>query len=269
MNDKWINKSKESSMAINPYFTIYGNLEDNVEVDSGQKLWHMFDNKLITHDFWDLNMKGTNYCYMWHITLLDCVCKCSDIYYLEDAIKKYNWVYQTNDFGMDALSCACQIGNMSAIKCIIKYHPNINHLDCRGYNALAHLIFGYNPSIEMIDILLEYGFDLDGKTGEDQTVLHLACIRSNWSIIEFLLEKGMCIYTRDKYSNTAFSYCNLHIVKDDTKVENFRPKWNPTNHRYVDYKTQEFIIMILWCFQGLPKELIIIILEYTIIMPIL
>lgn len=255
-------------MSIIPFSNPYDRMNCDI-TDKTVKLWYYFEHRIITHEIWDLNFTGLNYSDVWNNSMLDIICKHSDTYYLQKALAHYNWIHQTNAYTMDALSIACQYGNTSAIKIILQYQPNVKHVDCRNFNALAHHIYGYNPQLEIIKTLVQYGFALDHKVCDGKTLLHLVCIKNNLEVMRYLAD-FISIYIPDNYGNMALKYCNIHILGHPQLSAWFQQSWNHKIHRYLSPQIKDRVLTIVVLFQEVvPIELIHYILEQSIVISIL
>lgn len=67
--------------------------------------------------------------------------------------------------------------------------------------------------VELVEILLEYGADINSLLGEE-TPLHVSVTKSNKAVIKMLLQKGAIVNAKTKYEKTA-----LHIAAEHAKYE--------------------------------------------------
>ena len=68
-------------------------------------------------------------------------------------------------------------------------------------------IMGY---INMVEMILDRGFDVHDKDNYGNTILHYASLRDHINIIEMLLERGVDINSKDNDSRTAL-HCAAHF----------------------------------------------------------
>jgi len=81
---------------------------------------------------------------------------------------------------------------------------DIHIKDAKGRTALFWAI--HHEYTEVIDTLIQLGYDTSCTVTDDLPALHYAVYKNNASIVHLLLEKKLDIETQDVYQNTALSY---------------------------------------------------------------
>ena len=80
--------------------------------------------------------------------------------------------------------------------------------DNKGRSALFWAI--HHDSPDMINILLNLGYDTSQTVTEELPALHYAVYKNNADIVTTLLEHKLNIECQDKYKNTALSYAYIY-----------------------------------------------------------
>lgn len=87
--------------------------------------------------------------------------------------------------GHTALQAACQNGHIEVVRCLIRYHANIEEEDQDGDRAMHHASFGDEPDI--VALLSENGADANARNRRKQTPLHVAVNKGHIGVIKALL----------------------------------------------------------------------------------
>ena len=69
----------------------------------------------------------------------------------------------------------------------------------------------------MFKYLEEKGLNVDAKSGNGRTVLHLAARGGNLEMVKYLVECGADINAKDKYGSTALDWARNDDVKEYLK----------------------------------------------------
>ena len=84
-----------------------------------------------------------------------------------------------------------------------------------GWTALHWAALSDNMNI--VEILLDRGIDINSKDNNDNTALHLAAIKGNINIVEILLDRGIDINSKGNDGRTALHWAasngNMNIVE--------------------------------------------------------
>jgi len=107
-------------------------------------------------------------------------------------------------------------GEIKNVAEFVKKDPKIvNELSEWGYSALmmAAVWNNINPT-EMIEFLLSKGADINLRSKEGKTVLHLAAEDANEDIVKLLIENNADPYIKDKMDRAPFFYAILGKRKE-------------------------------------------------------
>ena len=85
------------------------------------------------------------------------------------------------------LEWASYKGEIARVKELLKQKPDINHRDQSGGTALH--AGTWQDNLEILEILLEYGFDIDAQGSFNKnTPLHDAVWGGNFKVVQFLIQ---------------------------------------------------------------------------------
>ena len=106
-------------------------------------------------------------------------------------IKEYNADIFTKDrYGRNILMEAIRARSEVLIKDFIELGIDVNEIDKNGYSSIVASAF-FNPSTEILDLLIKNGADINFKTVKKENLLIFASRNnSNEQIIEYFLNKG-------------------------------------------------------------------------------
>lgn len=106
---------------------------------------------------------------------------------------------------------AVEVGDkLGALKILQSQPPQQNHLsiNCTNTDGWAPLhVAASEGHTGMVEILLEYGANLDARTKNFRTPLHIACIRGNFAVIQALLMANADPDAKDIDGNTPAHFC--------------------------------------------------------------
>jgi ankyrin repeat protein len=106
---------------------------------------------------------------------------------------------------MTPLLVAASTGEKEQLQMLLEKGSNISETDCLGKTAL-HLAVE-NSDLEMIKFLLEdEKLDVNVRSSQNQTGLHLACYHGNLSVIQNLIDKGAIIDAKDEFGAEPIHY---------------------------------------------------------------
>lgn len=89
-----------------------------------------------------------------------------------------------------ALSWAVNQGHFNVSKILIEAGANVNHKDAEEETVLMVAIQSEETNLELLDLLLENGADIEAQDNIGWTVLSHAVNMDDVEIAKFLLEKG-------------------------------------------------------------------------------
>ncbi|KAN0073208.1 hypothetical protein V8E54_008428 [Elaphomyces granulatus] len=117
-----------------------------------------------------------------------------------------------DDTGMTPLIHAAEDGteSLNLVETLLQNSANVDLADDEGYSPLHRVCFHWN-CCEMVEVLLRYGADVDRKTMDKETALHLALQNSEPSVktVELLLTHGARINATNEDGRTP-----LHIAAE-------------------------------------------------------
>lgn len=109
-----------------------------------------------------------------------------------------------------SLLIASEDGNISEIKCALDQGADVNTKDSDdGWTALMHASkYGY---VEIVDLLIKSGADVNAGSISNHTALMLASNFSHHEIMKILLDHGADVFAQDTYGGTALNSCKVKI----------------------------------------------------------
>ncbi|EAY02539.1 hypothetical protein TVAG_494880 [Trichomonas vaginalis G3] len=126
--------------------------------------------------------------------------------------------YRDNGSQLTILHHACAKNNIKAVKCLISHGADLNMLNSGGYSVIHFAIFStvrgisvksFGPDfvnesevIDLIELLLSNGANVNLKNEDGYTPLHMASFMSTRGIVETLISHGAEInsLTKDGYT---------------------------------------------------------------------
>ncbi|XP_063924177.1 uncharacterized protein LOC135138192 isoform X2 [Zophobas morio] len=118
------------------------------------------------------------------------------------------------NMGTTPLQLACKHGNYKATNSLLKHGANVNCIDHIGENALHHSL-DLNDNMEVINLLLSNGIDINAQNERGTTVLQLACQYNNFESAKTFLDNGSDINMTDNDKNTALHYVCYNEAEND------------------------------------------------------
>ncbi|PCJ52603.1 MAG: hypothetical protein COA79_23650 [Planctomycetota bacterium] len=104
------------------------------------------------------------------------------------------------------------LGNFKNASALLSFSPNLaNTKDAKGRFPI-HLAVK-NKRIEVIELLLAKGADIESQDINKKTPLHYAAEGGIMEAIELLLAKGADLKSKDKLNETAFDLASKHNHK--------------------------------------------------------
>ena len=99
--------------------------------------------------------------------------------------------------------------NIDIIKLLLKHGANTNVLTLGGRETPLHGICGsqwITGTPEMVEVLLEYGANIDAQSVEGRTPLIFACLNTNIELLDCLLKNKANPSLKDNKGKSALSY---------------------------------------------------------------
>ena len=110
---------------------------------------------------------------------------------------------------MTPLLVAASTGQLKMLQMFVEKGANISETDCLGKTAF-HLAIE-NKDLEMTKFLLEdEKVDVNAKSLQGQTGLHLACYHGNLSTVQYLIDKGAIVDAKDKFGVQPIHYASAY-----------------------------------------------------------
>ena len=119
-------------------------------------------------------------------TALHLTAKNGDTGMTELLLKLGHPVDAPNDFGDTALSDA--VYNPAIVRILLEHGANVNHKDQNGYGAINEA-----DSLEVFELLLDAGADIDDISGGGDWPLKCACEDGDSELVNFLLKRGASV----------------------------------------------------------------------------
>ncbi len=118
--------------------------------------------------------------------------------------------------GRDALIIASLGNRVETYKMLVeKYDLNVNHKGSYGSFSFFNACKSENK--ELIEFILEKGFNIDNKDNNEYKALMISSEEGNIDIIKLLLEKGADVNAKNSKGGTALliasKYRNLEVIK--------------------------------------------------------
>lgn len=127
---------------------------------------------------------------------------------IDRVIKEGEEINCFTEEGERPIHAAAKTGSIKMVRFLIENGADFSAIDNEG-DSILHYAFNSDSqkNIDLIEYLLESGFDFGVKNMKGWTLLMLAIQERNWSIAKYLSEKKAAINIPDKYGNSP-----LHVV---------------------------------------------------------
>jgi ankyrin repeat protein len=120
--------------------------------------------------------------------------------------------YHKND--NNCLNTSLYNGNIEICELLLKYGADINYKDNSGYYPIHRVALSKN--IYLLDLLIKYGADINQQDDNGNTLLHLAIIINNKDLIKKIL-----YYNPDLTIKNTLLLTSLECTNDDKILEIF------------------------------------------------
>ncbi len=98
----------------------------------------------------------------------------------------------------DILHIACYEQNLAMVELLIQYGADVNATDKDGKTALFSAIFADNANKKTVELLLK-----NNANPNVDNILHHACYEQNFALVKLLVENGADVNATDKDNETA------------------------------------------------------------------
>lgn len=130
-----------------------------------------------------------------------------------------------NGARIDAFAVA-MLGMTSVMKSFIDVQPDIHSVPGpHGIPLLSHAVFGRERALEVFELLIERGADVNGAANAGMTCLMSAAMVGNIEALEVLLEQGADTTAQDSKGQTALDLARsreqtdaIAILEDQTRA---------------------------------------------------
>ncbi|GFS98733.1 ANK_REP_REGION domain-containing protein [Trichonephila clavipes] len=107
--------------------------------------------------------------------------------------KDYDVNYTNSDVQLSAFLCACLSGNASLIAFMIRKGADVNSVSTCGDSGFYLAVYGLDSrtsNFQNLDVLLAAGCDINCQNNNGFTALHLASMKGNVLLVQYLLRNG-------------------------------------------------------------------------------
>ena len=118
--------------------------------------------------------------------------------------------------GKTALHVSCSLGNLSAIQLLIRGKANPSIQDKKG-NTPLHCAVLANPSVKIVEYLIEEGADINSQNIRGYTPLLLAISSGYEDVAHFLIDSGTDVELRSHDGKTALMLAAINGFVELTK----------------------------------------------------
>jgi ankyrin repeat protein len=145
----------------------------------------------------------------------------------------------TSFLSADEIHEATWKGDLEKIKKLLDQNPElVNAQDESGLTPLHYAVnYGYENQIQIINLLLEKGADVNIKTLDGRTPLHNAAEAANKNVVELLISKGAKVNVKNDSDCTPFFYA---VVRGHKEIINLLL----ANGAEIDVKDRKAKIML-------------------------
>jgi len=147
-------------------------------------------------------------------------------------------MYFVDEIGRTGFYGACFMGNLNVVQFMVQHGFDMNvsdnngftgfHVACTGGKLNKFLIqqgfklhdkntgtrFG---NLNVVQFLLQQGFDMNVGDNNGGTGFHFACVCGNLNVVQFLLQQGFDMYAGDNLGSTGFIWAciagNLNLIR--------------------------------------------------------
>lgn len=145
--------------------------------------------------------------------------------------------------GRNYLMWAGRSGNIEIVKILLEKGSRTDITDSHGYNFLTFTAASGNTDIELYDLILDHEVSVHSTTRSGANVLHiLAASIKDKNMIDYFVEKGLDIHSRDDEGNGMFNYAakggNIELMEHLIKMGLDYKKLNSKGENALFFATQ-------------------------------
>lgn len=129
---------------------------------------------------------------------------------------KGNEVDKMTHDGRNYLMWAAYKGNVELVDKLLQLGSDTKIIDDHGYSVLTFAAVGGQKDPKLYDLLLANGAKIDETDHDGANILHLSAANiDNLSELDYFIEKGLDLKSKDALGNTMFNYA---ATKGNTKI---------------------------------------------------
>jgi hypothetical protein len=112
----------------------------------------------------------------------------------------------------DLVECALKLGAYPSRRIYLSIHPS--------QEQLHPIIYATKKgNIEPIELLIEYGANIEYKTPNGNTPLTIAVLNGNYKLVKYMVEKGVSPNIKTKTGNSPFIICKQKIQEIEGLID--------------------------------------------------
>lgn len=151
-----------------------------------------------------------------------------------NVLYKYNSSAQDNESKMTPLHVAVALERIEAVKILLEYKADANIASFINDDNLYPLVDAANISLEMIQLLIASGANINVTNSDGESALHAAIMKDNIEIVSFLLNNGVktdALFYEKKPSELVKSEPMKNLLLCYQRQKNFFEKNRLSNFR--------------------------------------
>ena len=105
-------------------------------------------------------------------------------------------------------------GHSNIVKYLLEQNAIMNARDSYGKSALHHAHVGKNGSLDIVNMLISKGADIEAEDRGGWTPLMIAAVKRQHSLVELLISSGASLDKKNRKGHTAFHYACKNASTD-------------------------------------------------------
>ncbi|KAK6187195.1 hypothetical protein SNE40_005274 [Patella caerulea] len=115
-------------------------------------------------------------------------------------------IHDSDDYNQGMLHLACGVGTLDAVKHLIDLGVDINAKGSYGSTCILYGCVSKTQAIEKIELLRSKGGNINDRDDRNRGMLHFACALGTLDTVQYLVNIGLDINSKDKSGNTPVSF---------------------------------------------------------------